>query len=81
MEGGGRRWLSKEGWVFWQLQELRSRAAGRFLLPNVLPLSQPLRAKLSFPLSLPLCLSTIPPLVALPLDFFFEMYFTHHSSI
>lgn len=75
VEGGGRRRLSKEGWVVWQLQELRSSAAGAFLLSNALLLSQPLRAKLSFPLSLPFCLSTIPPPGALPLDFFFGSFF------
>lgn len=48
----------KEGWVVWQLLELRRGPAGRFLLPNALPLSKPLRAGLSlsdsFPPSLPL---------------------------
>ena len=60
VEGGGRGRVSscKEGWVVWQLLELRRGAAGRFLLPNALPLSKPLRARLSlsvsFPPSLPL---------------------------
>lgn len=81
VEGGGRRPSSKDG-LSDSCWSSESSVAGRFLLPNALPLSQPLRAKLSLPPSLPLCLSTISPLGSLPLDFFlaafFEMYFTHH---